>query len=242
MKLIAYYRVSTNDQNLGIEAQKSIVMQYMAVHPEHSLIAEYTEHMSGKINERPELAKATESAKNVGGAVIVAKLDRLTRDAEFGLHYCKSNDVIFCDHLNLNTPLERCIYFGMAQQEREYISMRTTNSLAVIRELEENEETRKERRAKGKYGIGTKGAKEKALAEGREYTDPTVQARAKSIEVRQNKAKNHPANKTAWALISLMQNATRVAKADYLNANGFKTAKGGKWAPTQIMRLEALFA
>ena len=215
MKLIAYYRTSTDEQSLGIEAQKEIVMQYMKAHTEHTLVAEYTEHMSGKINERPELMKATESAKDVCGAVIVAKLDRLTRDAEFGLHYCKSNEVIFCDHLNLNTPLERCLFFGMAQQEREYISQRTKAALQALKE---------------------QGAQ---LGTPKNLNDD---ARAKSIEARQNKAKNHPANKAAYALVSLMQGATRVAKADYLNANGFKTAKGGKWAPTQIMRLEALFA
>ena len=214
MKLIAYYRVSTNDQNLGIEAQKTIVLQYMAAHPEHTLVAEYTEHMSGKIDERPELAKATESAKNVDGAVIVAKLDRLTRKAAFGLSYVEKNRVIFCDHPNMGT-LEQAIYFGMAQQEREYISQRTRAAL----------------QAKKAHGA--------QLGTPKNLNDD---ARAKSIEARQNKAKNHPANKTAWALISLMQNATRVAKADYLNANGFKTAKGGKWAPTQIMRLETMFS
>ena len=130
-KVIAYYRVSTNDQNLGISAQKEIVRRYCEFNSTE-ILSEYEEHESGKKNDRPQLATAlAESVKN-NAYLIVAKIDRLTRVAYFGLQLCEKYRIIFCDHPDMGT-LEQSIYFGMAQQEREYISIRTKSALAVLK-------------------------------------------------------------------------------------------------------------
>ena len=130
-RLVAYYRVSTNDQNLGISAQKEIVRKYCEFNSAE-IISEFEEHESGKKNDRQELAKAlAESVKN-NAYLIVAKIDRLTRVAYFGLQLCEKYKIIFCDHPDMGT-LEQSIYFGMAQQEREYISQRTKAGLAVLK-------------------------------------------------------------------------------------------------------------
>ena len=87
-RLVAYYRVSTNDQNLGISAQKEIVRKYCEFNSAE-IISEFEEHESGKKNDRQELAKAlAESVKN-NAYLIVAKIDRLTRVAYFGFFFFK---------------------------------------------------------------------------------------------------------------------------------------------------------
>lgn len=136
-KVIAYYRVSTNDQNLGIEAQKSIVKQY-CIHNSAEIISEYEEHESGKNNNRVKLAIALAETVKTGSYLIVAKIDRLTRVAYYGLQLCEKYRIIFCDHPTMGT-LEQSIYFGMAQQEREYISQRTK---AALKALKSNKESR----------------------------------------------------------------------------------------------------
>ncbi|MBY5371815.1 recombinase family protein [Rhizobium leguminosarum] len=80
MQYVAYYRVSTQMQGksgLGLEAQRHAVEQFAGSHP---IIAEYTEIESGKRNDRPELEAALDHAKANNAVLIIAKLDRLSRD------------------------------------------------------------------------------------------------------------------------------------------------------------------
>ena len=93
-KVVAYYRVSTNDQNLGIDAQKSIVKQYCDLNSVE-IISEYEEHESGKNNHRVQLAIALEETVKTGSYLIVAKIDRLTRVAYFGLQLCEKYKIIW---------------------------------------------------------------------------------------------------------------------------------------------------
>lgn len=210
--VIAYFRTSTDEQEYGIEAQRADVYAFAASH-NLQVIAEYEEHLSGKIDERPELAKVADAARKMGAAIIVAKVDRLTRHAWFGLQFVERNKVVFCDHPNMGT-MEQAIYFGMAQQEREFISARTKAGLQVAK-------------ANGKQIGRAKGC-------------DNSESLARALEARQSAARSNAANRTAYAVASLI-NGTMVARADYLNANGFKTAKGGKWFPTQVKRLFAMY-
>lgn len=79
---IAYYRVSTATQErsgLGLEAQRQAVHAFIGTPPAH----EFTEVESGKRSDRPELRKAMDLAELTGSTLVVAKLDRLSRDVEF---------------------------------------------------------------------------------------------------------------------------------------------------------------
>lgn len=211
-KVVAYFRTSTDEQEYGIDAQRADVYAYAVSH-NMQVIAEYEEHLSGKIDKRPILLEASAKANAMGACLIVAKVDRLTRHAWFGLWFVERNKVVFCDHPNMGT-MEQAIYFGMAQQEREFISARTKAGLQVAK-------------ANGKQIGRAKGC-------------DNTESLAKALEARQNNARQDNANKTAYAVASLI-NGTMVARADYLNANGFKTAKGGKWYPTQVKRLFAMY-
>lgn len=207
-KVVAYYRVSTDDQHLGISAQRDIVRRYCEFNIAE-IISEYEEHESGKKNDRQQLALAlAESVKN-NAYLIVAKIDRLTRVAYFGLQLCEKYKIIFCDHPDMAT-LEQSIYFGMAQQEREYISVRTKQALAEL----------KKRGAK----LGAPNAT---------FTDSM---RDKSLRKRRQKTISNDANKRAYAVVSVMT-GNFSEKARYLNSNGFRTAKGGVWRAHQVRRL-----
>src|SRR5215813_13468038 len=84
-KFIAYYRVSTDRQGksgLGLEAQRKAVTDYLDG-GRWELIGEYTEVESGKRSDRPELEKAIAACKKQRPRLIIAKLDRLSRNVAF---------------------------------------------------------------------------------------------------------------------------------------------------------------
>lgn len=128
-KYVAYYRVSTKKQGesgLGLEAQKSLVARSM----DGVLIAEFIEVESGKNDKRTELEKAIAKAKEADAILIIAKLDRLSRNVSFIFKLRDSGvNFVCCDVPNANT-LTIAIFAGLAQQERELISQRTKAALA----------------------------------------------------------------------------------------------------------------
>jgi DNA invertase Pin-like site-specific DNA recombinase len=132
---IAYYRVSTAQQGksgLGLEAQRAAVAAYLNG-GDWRIIGDFTEIESGKIDTRPQLAAAMARCRLTGATLLVAKLDRLSRDAAFLMGLSKSGlDIRAADMPDANTMM-----FGImaivAQHEREVISARTKAALAVAK-------------------------------------------------------------------------------------------------------------
>ena len=99
---VAYYRVSTDRQGrsgLGLEAQREAVATFLNG-GKWKLLGEFTEVESGKVNARPQLAKALTACKLTGATLVVAKLDRLARNAHFLLSVVEGSGaggVVFCD-------------------------------------------------------------------------------------------------------------------------------------------------
>jgi DNA invertase Pin-like site-specific DNA recombinase len=84
-KLVAYERVSTARQGksgLGLEAQRKAIDDYAAAKG-GTILARFTEVESGRKNDRPELEKALQLARITGATLVIAKLDRLSRNAAF---------------------------------------------------------------------------------------------------------------------------------------------------------------
>src|SRR6476620_7794972 len=84
-KYVAYYRVSTERQGrsgLGLAAQRKAVEDFLNG-GRWKLLAAFTEVESGKKADRPQLQKALHHAKVTGATVVIAKLDRLSRNAAF---------------------------------------------------------------------------------------------------------------------------------------------------------------
>lgn len=216
-KYIAYYRVSTKQQGLGLDAQQSIVSAYIKANGGR-LIAEYSEKESGKeTTHRAQLAAALAAHKAEGATLVVAKLDRLSRNVAdvFNLVKAKSNRIEVCD-MDASDTMMLGIFATLAQKERELISERTKAALKVRKE------------------------------QGIKLGNPRASEHMKAInhmgaQARKDNATANDANRKAYAAIKFMQGTLR-DKASYLNENGFTTPRGGQWSAMQVLRLIERFA
>lgn len=139
MKLpaIGYFRVSTERQGasgLGLEAQRHAAEAY-ANAQNLEILDSYVEVESGRKcdRDRPKLAAALMQCKQTRAVLVVAKLDRLSRDVEFLAKLMKSDvQFVACDNPNA-TKLTITILMAVAQDEAERISSRTKAALAARR-------------------------------------------------------------------------------------------------------------
>lgn len=135
MRVVTYYRVSTEKQGrsgLGLEAQRSAVAQYCGGRG-CEILGEFVEIESGKNNERPELAKALHLAKVTGATLVVAKLDRLSRNVAFLAALQESGASFVAADMPEANELTIHIMAAVAQAERKAISRRTIEALAAAK-------------------------------------------------------------------------------------------------------------
>jgi DNA invertase Pin-like site-specific DNA recombinase len=138
-KFVSYYRVSTDRQGrsgLGLEAQKEAVQQRLNGGP-WQLVAEFVEVESGKLAKRPQLDAALSACKKHKAKLVVAKLDRLSRNVSFLLKLIDSGvDVLFADLPELNGAMGRFMLTTMAsvaELEAGLISERTKAALKAAK-------------------------------------------------------------------------------------------------------------
>ncbi len=211
---IAYYRVSTQKQGasgLGLEAQQKQVQDF-AGRTGGTITATYTEVESGKKSDRVQILAAIAEAKRTGATLLIAKLDRLARNASF-IFTLRDTGVSFVasDMPEANT-LTVGIMAVMAQHEAEMISSRTKAALAA----------------------------KKARGEQLGNTDNfTATGRAKGRAAHAANAANNQNTKTARGYASLLSSggASLRTIARTLNNEGFKTARGGQYSAVQVARL-----
>jgi DNA invertase Pin-like site-specific DNA recombinase len=217
---IGYFRISTKYQlredqsSLGIESQKTAVKNYIG--SSGTLIREYVEVESGKNNNRPILEKAILDAEKTGATLIIAKIDRLSREVSFLFQLkdriqnsgvkIKSLDIPNMDTLNLG------IYGTIAQHERETISLRTKNALAELKK---------------------KGIK---LGSPQNLTDS---ARKQGWATNKWNAMNNERNRQAQAVIKgcVEREMNLQQIADYLNNLNFRTRNNKTFFATTVKRL-----
>jgi DNA invertase Pin-like site-specific DNA recombinase len=135
MRVIGYERVSTARQSasgLGIEAQRLAINGFVAQR-NGALITRFTEVESGRNPDRPELKQALHLAKVTGATLVIAKLDRLSRNAAFLLTLRDSGVRFSAVDLPEANDLTVGIMALVAQAEREGISKRTREALSVAR-------------------------------------------------------------------------------------------------------------
>jgi DNA invertase Pin-like site-specific DNA recombinase len=132
---IAYYRVSTDRQGrsgLGLEAQRAAVGRYLAGIG-GILKAEHTEVETGRRNDRPELQKALAACRKHKARLVIAKLDRLSRNVAFIATMMDSGvEFVACDNPHA-TRLTLHILAAVAEHEREMISARTKAALQAAK-------------------------------------------------------------------------------------------------------------
>src|SRR5579862_7716530 len=134
-KFIAYYRVSTEKQGqsgLGLDAQRKAVADYLNG-GQWALLAEYTEVESGKRADRPQLLAALAHAKATGATLIVAKLDRLSRNVAFIAALMESGVEFTAADMPMANRLTVHVLAAVAEHEREAISARTKAALAAAK-------------------------------------------------------------------------------------------------------------
>lgn len=130
-EFIAYYRVSTDRQNLsglGLDAQRQAVASHVG---SGQLVAEYTEVESGRRHtNRPQLLAALAECRKRRAVLLIARLDRLARNVAFIANLMESKaDFIACD-MPTATRFTIHILAAVAEHEREMISKRTKAALA----------------------------------------------------------------------------------------------------------------
>ena len=207
MKIVTYSRVSTDKQGrsgLGLEAQEETIARYCEQHGAER-VADFVEVESGKKNHRPELQKAIRAAKQHKAKLLVAKLDRLSRNAAFLLQLRDSNiEFVAADNPEANN-LTIGILAVVAENEREMTSQRTKAALAAA----------KARGVKLGNPLGVAAFGEKS---GAEFTIRRANERAEKLRY--------------W--IDQTQGMTYKAAADFLNENDVPTARGGIWHASSV--------
>ncbi len=218
MKIVVYRRVSTAKQGqsgLGLDAQASAISEY--VHRVNAqVIATFTEVESGKVNARPELAKALHLAKVTGATLCIAKLDRLSRNAAFLLALRDSGARFVCCDMPDANDLTIGVMALVAQQEREAIARRTREALAACR-------------ARGTKLGNPNGAE--ALRRAAKGNGASVAAARAAAD--QRAADLRPVLED----IRAAGIATLAGIAEQLNARGMLTPRAGRWHASSVANL-----
>ncbi|MDT8332905.1 recombinase family protein [Roseomonas gilardii] len=212
--VVAYYRVSTERQGrsgLGLYAQAERCSTF-AIQNGLEVAEAFTEVETGKgsdaLDRRPQLAAALAAAKRHRCAVLVAKLDRLSRDVHFIAGLMVQRVPFLVAELGADVdPFMLHIYAALAEKERCMISERTRAALAA-------------RKRQGAL-LGNRTNLAEAGAKGAARTAEEARRFAENVEPIINQVK-------ASGVVSLR------GVASVLNARGVRTARGGKWAATQV--------
>lgn len=135
---IAYIRVSTTKQGksgLGLEAQEAALARFAEAEG-FAYLQTFSETESGKRDDdhRPQLAAALEAARKAGAPIIVAKLDRLSRDVHYVSGLMRHKIPFIVAELGADTdPFMLHLFAALAEKERALISRRTKDALAAAK-------------------------------------------------------------------------------------------------------------
>ncbi len=212
--IIAYHRVSTERQGrsgLGLEAQRERCLAFAAANG-FEIVDSFVEVETGKgsdaLDRRPQLAAALTAAKRLRCPVLVAKLDRLSRDVHFIAGLMVQRVPFLVAELGTDVdPFMLHIYAALAEKERRMISERTRAALAA-------------RKRQGAL-LGNRTNLPEAGAKGAASTAEAARRFAENV---------------APVILQIRRNGVASLRgiAAALNARGVRTARGGRWAATQV--------
>lgn len=217
-RVVAYYRVSTEAQGrsgLGLEAQQEAVVG-LCQQRGWEIIAEFTEIESGKRNDRPQLTSALKRAKVTGARLVIAKLDRLSRNVAFLAALQESGAKFTAADMPEADEFTVHILAAVAQRERKLISERTKAALASAK-------------ARGvKLGNPNGAAPIRRAGKG---TSAALEAVRRNAAGRAAEYAEIVADVRAGGATSLP------AIAKELNERGILTARGGRWHASSVRNL-----
>lgn len=215
-KYVLYFRVSTKKQGesgLGLEAQRAYIDYFYKDRP---ILAEFTDIRSGKtITKRPELQKAIALCKQQQATLVVAKVDRLSRNTEDALYIYRQLDerLESCDIPNLD-KFTLTLFMAIADRERMLISIRTQQAVEA-------------RRVRvGEWRVGGPNARKAA-------------AGLVGAQLSKEMAEDNENSRRASALIRMLRSSGKSFEeiAQQLNEAGFKTPRGSDFRRMQVQRL-----
>jgi len=134
-KFVSYLRVSTDKQGrsgLGLEAQRQAVTDFIASR-NGRVIGEFVEVESGKRDNRPKLREALHRAKVTGATLVIAKLDRLSRNVAFIATLQEGGVRFLCADMPDANELTIHLFAAIAQHERKIISERTRSAMRAAK-------------------------------------------------------------------------------------------------------------
>lgn len=242
-RYVSYLRVSTARQGtsgLGLEAQREAVAAHLRhTAPNAAVLEEYVEVESGKRNDRPQLQAALRHAKHAGATLVIAKLDRLSRNAAFLLTLRDSGARFVAADMPDASNLTVGILALVAEHERDMIAARTKAALGAKREALARE--RGEMEARGEQPV-------RRLSDG--TTRPlrlgnpngarclAGMGNAKAVAAVRSKAQAR-AEELREVLADLDPTGALSARglASALNARGFLSPREGAWTAQSVIRL-----
>lgn len=217
-KFVSYLRVSTAAQGrsgLGLEAQREAVWQYLSGGG-MELVQEFVEVESGKREDRPQLQAALQHCKLTGAVLLIAKLDRLSRDAHFLLGLQKAGVRFVAADMPGANDMTVGIMAVVAQEERKLISLRTKAALAVAK-------------ARGvKLGCPSGAAHLRGMGNAAAVTAIKLRAQERANDV------GHVIREIRDAGVTSLRGI-----ADELNRRGILTARKGVWHAATVKRVIA---
>lgn len=217
-RLVAYYRVSTDQQGqsgLGLEAQQAAVTAYSKA-TGAEVLTSFTEVESGRKNDRKELSKAIRRAKSLRATLVVAKLDRLARRVSFLSTLLDSGlDVYFCD-IPGSDRFTVHVLAAAAEKEAKDISDRTKAALAAYK-------------ARGGL-LGGQLEQCRNLTSGARSRGNCASAKARSEKVAEHLTEILPIMRELRH-----QGETLQAIAAKLNGEGYRTRRGNPFTHVQVL-------
>ena len=224
VKIVAYLRVSTKKQGqsgLGLEGQRVAVESY-AAQVGGKIVAEYVEIETGtNKRNRPQMSEALSHCRLVGATLVVAKLDRLSRNVAFLSTLMEAGVEFVCCDMPHATKLTIHILAAVAEAEAEAISQRTKAALAAAK-------------ARGvKLGSSRPGH-----WDGREYRRMAglEKGRRVSLQVRREQSRDRLAFLFPRLQEWREQGLSFAKVAEKLNEKGYTTARGKSWTAMAAKR------
>jgi DNA invertase Pin-like site-specific DNA recombinase len=214
-KFVSYFRVSTQRQGksgLGIEAQQAAVANWLNG-GDWQVVASFTEIESGKNDDRPQLQAALQACRVHQATLIIAKLDRLSRDAAFLLGLQKAGVKFLAADMPEANTMTVGIMALVAQQEREWISARTKAALQVTKAR----------------GVKLGGDRAGIIKDIQKIGSPMGAAAMKANA-------DGRAQDLAETFRNLRGQSLREA-AQFLNANHIPAPRGGEWQANTVRRV-----
>lgn len=135
-QFVLYRRVSTKEQGkygLGMSAQRRDLDLFLSTYAEvpFEIIGDFEDVLSGADNSRPALTAAIDMCRRTGATLLVAKLDRLSRKVSFIATLMEDPKLTFrVASIPMASKIELHLYAMLAEQERDFISLRTKAALA----------------------------------------------------------------------------------------------------------------